>query len=96
MGIITIRFVGTFREVSNMKKLNLTIPEETKISNVLDCLTERLGEGFNNMLVNPLMDSFFLQELVLLNGVDITNLQGIDTPVYDGDKIVFLSVTHGG
>ena len=37
-----------------------------------------------------------INTLILLNGVEINNIDGLSTPVMDGDTLVLLSVTHGG
>jgi molybdopterin converting factor small subunit len=34
--------------------------------------------------------------LILVNGKEISVLNGLDTKVQDGDEIVFVPVVHGG
>jgi len=34
--------------------------------------------------------------LIMLGGVEVGNLQGLETPLSDGLEVVFVPVTHGG
>ena len=59
-------------------------------------LVEEHGEAFKEALLDPLTQSPTTNTLILLNGVEINNIKGIDTPLSDGDHIVLIPVTHGG
>ena len=47
-------------------------------------------------LWDRVIESYSPNALVLINGVEAGNLEGLRTKLEDGDEIVILSVTHGG
>ena len=44
----------------------------------------------------PRVDDLGSRNGILVNGVKINNIKGMDTPLDDGDHIVLIPVTHGG
>jgi molybdopterin converting factor small subunit len=42
------------------------------------------------------VDSPFPNALIMLDGIDVKNLEGLETPVNRGQELVLLSVVHGG
>ena len=65
------------------------------MKDVLSELEER-NSWLKNLIVDPALKSHLPNALILLNGVEIGNLNGLDTLILDGDEITILSVTHGG
>ena len=59
-------------------------------------LVEEHGEAFKEALLDPITQSPTTNTLILLNGVEINNIKGVDTTLDDGDHIVLIPVTHGG
>jgi len=48
-------------------------------------------------LINPQTDGTLkANALILVNDREISVLNGIDTPVNDGDEVVFIPIVHGG
>ena len=39
---------------------------------------------------------YICNALIIMDGVEINNLKGINTSVKNGSQLIFLSVTHGG
>ena len=56
------------------------------------CTRQRYGETcWMNSLEDPKSNA-----LILLNGKEISVLNGLQTKVKDGDEVVFVPVVHGG
>jgi molybdopterin converting factor small subunit len=47
-------------------------------------------------LLNKQLDDSKASALMLINGREISVLQGLSTELKDGDKVVFVPVIHGG
>ena len=92
---ITVRMVGVAKEAAGTSEQTLTLPPNANVSTVLQTLIERHGDAFRDAILDPTTKPP-VSTLILLNGVETGNLQGLDTPVTDSDTIVLLSVTHGG
>ena len=95
MARITVRMVGVAKEAAGTPEQTLTIPPDSNVSTVLQNLIEEHGDALRDAILDPTTQTP-VSTIILLNGVEAGNLQGLETPVSDGDTIVLLSVTHGG
>jgi molybdopterin converting factor small subunit len=95
MARVTVRMIGVAKEAAGIPEQNLTIPSNANVSFVLQTLIERHGDALRDAILDPTTQTP-VSTLILLNGVETGNLQGLETPIADGDTIVLLSVTHGG
>jgi molybdopterin converting factor small subunit len=95
MARITVRMIGVAKEAAGTPEQTLTLPSESNVSTVLQTLIEEHGDPLRDAILDPTTQTP-VSTLILLNGVETGNLQGLDTPVADGDTIILLSVTHGG
>lgn len=92
--MVHVRLMGTFREAGGQSEIQLVNCEN--IGKVIISLVELLGYNFEKVIYDPVLHSPIPNALILLNGVEVNNLQGLETQVKEGDSIVLLSVTHGG
>jgi molybdopterin converting factor small subunit len=95
MARVTVRMVGVAKEVAGTPEQTLTIPLNSNVSTIIQALIEEHGDPFRDAILDPSTQTP-VSTIILLNGVETGNLQGLDTPVTEGDTIVLLSVTHGG
>jgi molybdopterin converting factor small subunit len=87
---IKIKLIGSINRIAGVKNLILTVQNEIKIYDALSLLSEKVP-SLRSYLVNPIP-----RFLILINGVDIKNLNGLDTQITEDSEITFLSITHGG
>ena len=59
----------------------------TELSREMPQIEKTLSDQHNNMSSNA---------LILINGREISVLNGLETKLNDGDEIVFIPVVHGG
>ena len=92
---ITVKLIGALRHISGKNQLNInnqeckflkelinTVIEETpELKSILKC--QQTNDSNNNMLI-------------LVNGREISVLNGLETKLNDGDEVVFVPVVHGG
>ena len=91
---LTLKFIGSLRQISGKTQLTLSFKEGmllkdliTKISPEMPQLEKSFNGQFNDSRSNS---------LVLVNGREISVLNGLETELKDGDEIVFIPVVHGG
>jgi len=92
--MVHVRLMGTFREAAGQSEIKLENCDT--INKVIISLVEFIGDNFEKVIYDPVLHSPLPNALILLNGVEVNNLQGLKTQVKEGDNIVLLSVTHGG
>ena len=91
---LTMRFIGALRQISGKTQLTVDFQEGislkdlvAKISQEMPQLEKTLGDQLSNSRLNS---------LILINGREISVLNGLETKLNDGDEIVFIPVVHGG
>jgi molybdopterin converting factor small subunit len=81
---VKIRTLGVFKELFGDKLLTIKLKEDASVRSVIQKLA---GSEANDVWSNA---------LILVNGKEISVLDGLETIVSDGDEIVLLPVSHGG
>ena len=91
---LTLKFIGALRQISGKTQLTVNYQEGMllkeliiKISQEMPQLEKTLSDQLNDSRSNA---------LVLINGREISVLDGLETKLNDGDEIVFVPVVHGG
>jgi MoaD family protein len=91
---LTLKFIGALRQISGKTQLTVNFQEGmslkdliTKISREMPQLDKTFSDQLNDSRSNA---------LVLINGREISVLNGLETKLNEGDEIVFIPVVHGG
>jgi molybdopterin converting factor small subunit len=93
--IVNIRFIGSLRSESGKSGLKLDFQRNIPLREVLKILAEK-KPNLGRALVGAELDDPRLNALVIVNGKEISVLEGLDTMLKDRDEIVFVPVLHGG
>jgi molybdopterin converting factor small subunit len=90
---VKITMMGTLRKTTGVKEIILN-----DVKNIKALIQELVREypTLKDELMDPVMNSPIPNTLIIVDGVEITNMEGINTPIKDGSELVFLPVTHGG
>jgi MoaD family protein len=92
---LTIKFVGALRHLSGKTQLTIDYPVDATVKSVIDCLSQNIPALKHTFTDSDLNDSRS-NSLVLVNGAEISVLDGYNTKLCDGDEVVFVPVVHGG
>ncbi len=90
-----IRVLGVLRSASDDDVDSLCFTGKPTVKEVV----LRLMEGrpaLRSVLWDEAVGSPVPNALMLLDGVEVNNLEGLGTVVGDGSELVLLSVVHGG
>ncbi|MCW4008387.1 MAG: MoaD family protein [Candidatus Bathyarchaeota archaeon] len=92
---VTLKFVGTLRHASGKSELALGICGALSLRELISKLVMEIPALKQSMDLQRLEE---LQSnlLILVNGREISVLNGFETMLKDGDEIVFVPVVHGG
>jgi MoaD family protein len=93
--LIRLRLLGTIKEASGVSEEEIQIPGDSSVYTALKLLIAKYGDSFSKVLFDPVIDRP-TNTLIIVNGVEIDNLNGLCTPLKEGDELTLLSVTHGG
>jgi len=92
---VTIKFIGALRHISGKTELTVSLKEGMALKDLLSKLDEempQLEKTFSDQQPNDSTSN----ALILVNGREISVLNGLETKLNDGDEIVFVPVVHGG
>jgi molybdopterin synthase sulfur carrier subunit len=92
---LTIKFIGALRHLSGKTQFTITFQEDITIKELVNEISQELPELKHTFSDQQLNDSRS-NSLVLVNGREISVLNGYETRLKDGDEIVFVPVVHGG
>ena len=85
-----IKFIGSIRKSIGQKEIELTIDGATDIKSLLIGLSEA------NSAFKPNFTKLLSTTLILIDGVEIGNLSGLESKVANSAEIVLIPVAHGG
>jgi MoaD family protein len=92
---LNIKFVGALRHLSGKNSLTLEIQQGATVKSVVAAISQLIPALKHTFTDGDLNDSRS-NSLVLVNGVEISVLDGYETKVSEGDEVVFVPVVHGG
>ena len=90
---LTLRFFATFREIAGQKVVEKTYDDDLTIGGLLTALEEEYPEMQEELLIDGDIKP---QINVLKNGREVLHMQGIETPLEDGDTISLFPPVAGG
>jgi molybdopterin synthase sulfur carrier subunit len=92
---LSIKFIGALRHISGKTQLTINYQEGISLKGLLAKLSQELPELKKTFSDQQFNDSRS-NSLILVNGREISVLNGLETELSDGDEIVFVPVVHGG
>jgi MoaD family protein len=92
--IITVKFIGALRHASGVNTRVLDW-EECSVKELLCKLTQQSPELGRSLIDGDAEDSR-PNTLVLVNGREISVLDGLRTILKEDDEVVLIPVVHGG
>ena len=95
MPTVYVELVGTLRHHIGKRSLNVSLPEHAMIVSLVKDLEENHGAP-GGLLADCDRGVVRLKVLVLVNGIEISVLNGVKTSLKDGDSVTFVPVSHGG
>jgi len=93
---VKVKLLGVFRGLSGRSQLSIEVDEPAVIRKLVEKLAESFSPEFKRTLVDPELDDSRPNTLILVNGREISVLDGLATEICDGDEVVLIPVSHGG
>ena len=92
---LTVKFIGALRHLSGKTQFTVNFQDGISIKELVEKICQELPELKRTFSDQELNDSRS-NSLILVNGREISVLNGYETKLNDGDEIVFVPVVHGG
>jgi molybdopterin synthase sulfur carrier subunit len=92
---ITVKFLGALRHISGVGELALNVKDAISIKELMNEIVREIS-ALKQSLIPQQLEDLRSNTLILVNGREISVLNGLETKLKDGDEIVFVPVVHGG
>jgi molybdopterin synthase sulfur carrier subunit len=91
--MISIKFLTRFIDITGEK--NIQVDNIDNIDALLEYLCQKYNKPFKDVLFD---DKGHIRDYlkIMLNGEDIRDVDGLDTPLKDGDQVVMFQTIAGG
>ncbi len=93
--VVTVKFVGALRHASGVEKLNWDFEEDFSIKELINEIAREKPE-LKRTLIDQQSNNPMTNALILVNGREISVLNGLETKIKDWDEVIFVPVVHGG
>jgi len=92
---VSVRFIGSFHNLSGKSTLELRLEKPCRIRDVIKMITEELPK-LELALIDPESENPKANLLIIVNGREMSVLDRFETAIKDGDEMVFVPIVHGG
>ena len=92
---VTARFLGVFRSISGKNQVTIKFKDPVMLRDAVKRIVEEMPE-LKRALIDPELEDPRPNTLILVNGREISILNGLETILKDGDEVVFVPVLHTG
>ena len=94
---ITVDYLGSIKQTLELKQPEqVQLKDDASLVDLLSILAEKHGDSFKKSVYEPKDTDLKPYYILSLNGVMLNQLKGLETPLKDGDRLVFLPVVTGG
>jgi MoaD family protein len=92
---VKVRFHVRLREITGKKEEFLNLREGRTIEDALSTLSNKYGERFNRYVYGQ-VEQIAAHLQILLNGDNMSNLQGLKTVITEGAQLDIAPLVAGG
>jgi molybdopterin synthase sulfur carrier subunit len=93
--VVTVKFIGALRSASGKSKIAMKMKNSVSIQKLIKEIGQKHPK-LENVIIDTELEDSSPKTLILVNGKEISILNGLETMLEDGDDVVFIPVLHGG
>ncbi len=94
--IVQVNFFGIYQRIAGKKKVQLKLKKQSTIKSALVELAENVSKEFEQVLIETQNDESRPKALILVNGKEISVLQGLETKINQAEELTLIPMVHGG
>jgi len=93
---VTLHTILGIKEVTGQRLTEIELPHGSTIESLLAYMRERWGQGLSTRLFHPESGAVLPYVRIMVNGQAIDFLEGMETPLKEGDEVLILPPVSGG
>jgi molybdopterin converting factor small subunit len=82
--------------IAGKDSFQVEVTNSATVMELIEKLTEIFTPSLKRVLIDPELCDPRPNALILVNGKEVSVLDGMNTRVYPGDEVLFILVSHGG
>ena len=91
---VRVVFIGPLKGLAGKSNVVIKFKDNTSVKTLFYNLKSMFGEKFKHFFID--IDDPRMNALILVNGIEISLLQDLNTKLQNQDVITLIPVTHGG
>ena len=93
---ITLHTILELKEVVGQRLTEIDLPVGSTVEDFLAYMRERWGDELSGRLFDPDGGAVLPYVQIMVNGQTIQFLEGVETPLVEGDEVLILPPASGG
>ena len=93
---ITLHTILGLKQAIGQRLTEIELPQGATVKGLLTYMQERWGKGLSTRLFHPDSGAVLPYVRIMVNGQAIEFLQGMETPLKEGDEVLMLPPVSGG
>ena len=94
---VTVDYLGNIKRTLGVEQTeNIELKDDALVCDLLFLLAEKHGESFKKAVYEPKEPDLKPYHILSVNGLLLNQLNGIETKLKDGDRVVLMPVVTGG
>ena len=93
---VKVHYLSLVKTFTKSSQDEFNFDESTQLSELLCKVAEKYGKPFTNEVYDPEQKGMKPTFVTMVNGVLMDQLQGINTPLKNGDNVIIMSLMTGG
>jgi MoaD family protein len=93
---IKVHYISLVKSFTNTSQDEFDLKEGTLLVDLLDKIAVKYGKPLTQEVYDPAKKEMKSTFVVMVNGVLMDQLKGVNTPLKDGDNIILMSLMTGG
>ena len=93
---VTLHTILGLKDVIGQRLTEVDLPQGSTVEDFLTYLRERWGDKLSTRLFDPDSGAVLPYVRIMVNGQTIDYLEGMETPLKEGDEVLILPPVSGG
>ena len=93
---VKVHYIGLIKSYTNTSQDEFELSKGTLLSELLDKISEDYGKQFIQEVYDPVKKEMQSSFVVMVNGVLMDQLKGVNTLLKESDTVILMSLMTGG
>jgi MoaD family protein len=93
---VKVHYISLVKSYTNKSQEEITLNDKATLAKLLDRIAETYGKQFSTEIYDPAKREVKPTFVVMVNGIHMDQLNGVNTMLKDGDSVILMTLMTGG